>query len=106
MIQYEVRLEVKAEVAKEFEVWLDEHIGRVLKAPGFLHANCYETWPTEKENQGTRKWLVQYHLKDSAAMERYLEEFAPALRQEGLDRFGDAMQASRRILQCRKKFSP
>jgi hypothetical protein len=42
--------------------------------------------------------VCQYFLESEADLEHYLNETAAAMRQSGIDRFGDAMQASRRVL--------
>ena len=41
---------------------------------------------------------VQYALKDQAAFDDYLRDHAPRLRADGMARFGDRFQASRRML--------
>jgi dipeptidyl aminopeptidase/acylaminoacyl peptidase len=43
-------------------------------------------------------WCVHYRLRDRAALESYLREYAPQMRAEGIARFGTQFRAERRIL--------
>jgi hypothetical protein len=48
--------------------------------------------------------IVQYRLRDQAALDSYLREQAPQLRQQGQERFGDRFHAERRVLRHREEF--
>ena len=96
MIVYEVDLTVQAGVAEDFRRWLPGHVARMLALPGFLGADLFEdaTSPATVDPA----FAVRYRLQDAAALERYLREFAPAMRDEGLQRFGSRFFAQRRVL--------
>ena len=51
-----------------------------------------------RRREGTRALTVHYRLIDEAALQRYLAEHAPRMREEGMRRFGDAFTATRRVL--------
>lgn len=100
---YEVNLWVDRAIAEQWLGWLDDHVARVLAAPGVLGATVFEVvQPTPPAGQ--RCWSVKYLMRDQAALDTYLADHAPALRQEGIDRFGDAFRAERRVLAPRKRF--
>jgi hypothetical protein len=69
----------------------------MLALPGFIAAEILEQ-RDPPPTRGTRALNVQYRLVDDAALQRYLTEHAPRMREEGVRRFGDAFTATRRVL--------
>lgn len=97
MIVYEVSLDVDAAVADEFRAWLGEHVRGILALPGFVNA---EIGAIDADADAPRRsWCVHYRLHDRAALERYLNEFAPAMRADGVGRFGSRFTARRRVFE-------
>jgi hypothetical protein len=94
-ITYEVALEPDAAILAEFEAWLEYHVDEMLALPGFTGATIHKA---ENPETGAQLRIVRYGLRDRAALARYLEEFAPRMRADGLARFGDRFRASRRIV--------
>lgn len=94
MIVYEVNLLVDSDVADTYKEWLCKHIREILEIPGFLSAE----WFLGESETDRIAWAIAYRLEDQVAMDRYLEEFAPAMRSDGLQRFGGKFEATRRIL--------
>jgi hypothetical protein len=94
-ITYEVALEPEPEILGEFEAWLEYHMDDMLALPGFTGASIHKA---ENPDTGAQLRVVRYELEDRAALERYLEEYAPRMRAEGLAKFGDRFRASRRIV--------
>ncbi len=97
MITYEVNLFVKRAIEAEFRAWLDPHVREILALPGFTGGQVFERLDPPAEAD---EFVVctQYHVVDEAALARYLREYAPALRADGLNRFGDRFRAERRVL--------
>lgn len=94
-ITYEVALEPDAEILPDFEAWLEYHVDEMLALPGFTGASIHKA---EDPDSGAALRVVRYQLADRAALERYLDEFAPRMRAEGLARFGGRFRASRRVV--------
>jgi hypothetical protein len=94
-ITYEVALEPDAEILPDFEAWLEYHVDEMLALPGFTGASIHKA---EDPDSGAALRVVRYQLTDRAALERYLDEFAPRMRAEGLARFGGRFRASRRVV--------
>jgi hypothetical protein len=69
--------------------------GRDAGAAG-LHGRHIHKARTPETGAALR--IVRYELKDRAALDRYLAEFAPRMRAEALARFGDRFRATRRIV--------
>jgi hypothetical protein len=73
----------------------------MLKFEGFKSAELFSRNP---EDEGQPKddehfyFTVQYKLASRAALDDYIKNHSPKMRQEGLDRFGTKFSATRRIL--------
>jgi hypothetical protein len=100
-VLYEVDVEADAEITGPLDTWLRDHIADLLALPGFRSAEILETPNTES---GRIRRVVQYRLRDQAALEDYLRVQAPLLRQQGQERFGDRYTATRRVLTHREEF--
>ena len=100
MILYEVNLLVDASVTEAYGEWLDAHIAEILELPGFISAE----WFSREPESDRVAWTIMYRLENQAAMDRYLEEFAPAMRSDGLQRFSGKFEATRRILALLESF--
>jgi hypothetical protein len=99
VITYEVNLFVQRAIEPGFRTWLDAHVREILALPGFTGARVYERLEPPPA-EGELVLCTQYHLADEAALANYLREFAPAMRADGLDRFGDRFRAERRVLKA------
>ena len=97
MIVYEVNLDVDAAIADAFGDWLESHVAAMLELPGFVDARRFDVLQPEPAD-GRRGFCVQYRLSDQAALDDYLARHAAAMRKEGVDRFGTAFRAERRVL--------
>lgn len=96
MIVYEVELEVHHDLRDEYPAWLRGHVAQMLALPGFVDAQLLQL---ETDAAEAPVFLVQYRLRDRAALQAYFDTHAAAMRAEGLARFGDRVTARRRILQ-------
>ena len=94
---YEVNVELDADIADAYQVWLAAHVAEICALPGFLGARVFAV-DDPAPGDGRIALCVQYALRDRRALEDYLREHAPRLRAEGLDRFGDRLRANRRVL--------
>ena len=107
MIIYEVNLTVDLDTADEYAVWLRTHIAHILEIDGFLDAAWLErdTAPDGRDADKIR-WTIHYRLRDCAALKTYQRDHAPALIREGLDKFGEHLTATRRVLQPAANLQP
>ena len=97
MIVYEVNIDVREAVFDDYRAWLSPHVAEILALPGFIGAEIFERRDPPPA-PGVRALTVWYRLVDESALQRYLTEHAPRLREDGLRRFGDAASATRRVL--------
>jgi len=98
---YEVSLEADAEIAGPFDTWLRDHIADMLVLPGFLSA---EILSDEGTAPGRVSRVVQYRLRDQAALDEYLRVHAPRMQAQGLERFGNRYSTEERALAHREQF--
>jgi len=89
-IIYEVTSSVTQTIADEYLGWLRKHVQEMLQVDGFEKAHIHQS------DQGG--FVVHYHVSTYNALEQYFSKQAPMMRQQGKDRFGDALTISRRIL--------
>lgn len=96
---YEVNIEVDGAVHDDYRRWLRDHVAEILALPGFKGAKVFEVLEPPP-SAGRVGLCVQYTLQDRAALDDYLRDHAPRLRADGVARFGDRFQASRRVLRA------
>jgi hypothetical protein len=100
MLIYEVNLEVEEEISHKVAGWLLDHIQQMLENKGFKAGYWFfRRFEDEgREPEAKTLWTIQYVIEDRADLEAYLTNKAAATRQEAVDKFGDKMVASRRVL--------
>lgn len=100
-VVYEVNLEADADIAGPFDTWLRDHIADMLQFEGFRSAEILDD---PSAPAGRIRRIVQYRLRDRAALDDYLANHAPHMRAQGVARFGDRFSAGRRVLPHREEF--
>ncbi len=100
MIIYEVNCLVDNGVADEFRAWLKTHADAVLATDGFISAEILTLVDDEHlaDRPYSKGFSIRYRVKDQSSLDHYLAHLAPALRQEGIDKFGGQLSAYRRVL--------
>lgn len=75
-------------LADEYVHWLcDGHVEQVLRG-GAHSAMIVRLEPSPDQPAGSYRVMTQYIFPTRAAFDEYLREYAPALRADGLRRFG------------------
>ena len=100
-VLYEVNLDADAAIEGPFDTWLRDHIADMLQFDGFLSAEILDD---PSAPPGRIRRVVQYRLRDHAALDEYLATHAPRMRAQGVARFGDRFTAERRVLPHREEF--
>ena len=101
-VLYEIDYQADAAIEGPFDTWLRDHIADVLQFDGFLSAEILDD--ASVPPPGRIRRVVQYRLRDRAALEAYLREHAPRMRSQGVEKFGDGYTAERRVLAQREEF--
>jgi phosphoribosylamine-glycine ligase len=75
----------------------EKHIGEVLATGKFSAARMVKV--LVEEEMGGTTYSIQYTTDSKETLQRYYDEDAPRLREEGLQLFGDKMLAFRTELE-------
>jgi hypothetical protein len=98
MYIYNVTVKVAHAIAADWLRWLQkEHIPEMIATGCFENATVLQLLENTDEEGPT--YAVQYRARQRADYERYLAECAPAMRQKGLDKWGEHFIAFRTLMQ-------
>lgn len=98
MIIYNVTINIHESVHDQWMQWMQEkHINDVLATGKFTAARMVKV--LVEEEMGGVTYSIQYTADSKETLERYYQEDAPRLREEGLQLFGDKMLAFRTELE-------
>lgn len=101
MYVYNVTLKVDPKVESDWISWMKEkHIPDVMKCGLFQSYKVLilKDSPFADESEGNT-YIVQYYFDEMDKYKCYLAEFAPALQQEHLQRYGQSVLGFRTILE-------
>ena len=98
MILYNVTINIHESVHDQWMQWMQEkHIVDVLATGKFSAARMVKV--LVEEDMGGTTYSIQYTTDSKETLQRYYDEDAPRLREEGLQLFGDKMLAFRTELE-------
>jgi phosphoribosylamine-glycine ligase len=98
MILYNVTINIHESVHDQWMRWMQEkHIADVLATGKFTAARMVKV--LVEEDMGGTTYSIQYTTDSKETLQRYYDEDAPRLREEGLQLFGDKMLAFRTELE-------
>lgn len=98
MILYNVTINIHESVHDQWMQWMQEkHITDVLATGKFSAARMVKV--LVEEDMGGTTYSIQYTTDSKETLQRYYDEDAPRLREEGLQLFGDKMLAFRTELE-------
>ncbi len=104
MILYNVTINIDLSVHDQWMKWMQtKHINDVLATGKFTSARMVKVLV---EEEGSVTYSIQYTTESKEKLERYYQEDAPRLRQEGLALFADKMLAFRTELQVMSEHFP
>ncbi|CAM2740789.1 Uncharacterised protein [Legionella steigerwaltii] len=102
MVIYEVNLAIDGDIFPQFQLWLKKHVKEMLQLPGFIQANVLK--PETEETTDQEQLTVQYQLENRDFLNVYFAEFAPKMREEGLNLFQNKFSAQRRVFEVHANF--
>ncbi|QYJ69197.1 DUF4286 family protein [Flavobacterium litorale] len=105
MIIYNVTINIDDTVHNQWVQWMTEkHIPEMLQLGKFTAAKMVKV--LIEEEMGGTTYSVQYTTESMDMLQRYYNEDAPKMREEGLKLFADKMVAFRTELEVVKEFQP
>ena len=103
MILYNVTINIHESVHDQWLNWMqNKHINDVLSTGKFSSARLVKV--LVEEEMGGTTYAIQYTADSKETLQRYYDEDAPRLREEGLRLFGDKMLAFRTELEMVAEF--
>jgi hypothetical protein len=98
MLIYNVTVGVDKSIETEWLKWMQEsHIPKVMQTGMFLGNQVLKVL-THDDPEST-SYAIQYTVANMKNLQDYLENFAPALRKDVQDKFGDKQLAYRTVLE-------
>jgi predicted transport protein len=97
MLIYNVTVNIDNSVHDEWlEYMRTKHIGDVVNTGCFLSGEIFRIMV--EEQQGT-SYSIQYRCENMETLQRYMNNFAPALQKEVKEKYGDKFVAFRTVLE-------
>ncbi len=98
MIIYNVTIKVDNSIQHQWLPWLqDEHIPEVIGTGCFTRATILKLLEVDDSEGPT--YAIQYFAESKALYNRYIEKFAPEMRQKSFDKWGNRFIAFRSVMQ-------
>jgi hypothetical protein len=97
MIIYNVTIKVTNQIATAWLEWMKtEHIPEVIATGCFTHCTFIQLLEVDETEGPT--FAAQYHAESKAHYNRYIENFAPSMRDKGFKKWGDNFIAFRSVM--------
>ena len=97
MILYNVTVSVDPGIEKDWLRWMREiHIPDVMATKKFVDHKIFRII---NEVEGGRTYAVQYFALEIADIDNYLRDYAPRLRQEHSERYGEKALSFRTLME-------
>ena len=97
MIIYNITVNIEDSAHDDWLIWIKQHIPKVLATGKFDGATFSKV--LVEEEMGGQTYSIQYRSYAREALDKYYQEDADTLRQEGLKKFADKMLAFRTELE-------
>lgn len=97
MIIYNVTIKLDEAIHEPWLAWLqDQHIPDVLATGCFTKATALRLLEVDDSEGPT--YAIQYFAESKANYNRYIEKFAPEMRQRSFDKWGNGFVAFRSVM--------
>ena len=98
MIVYNVTAKVDWSIHNEWVQWMrNEHFADLLNTSCFTNAKLLRLLEVDEEDGPT--YAAQYFADSKENYDRYIKEFAPTVRENYIDKWGDRVVTFRTLMQ-------
>jgi hypothetical protein len=98
MIIYNVTIKLEEAIHEQWLQWLQaEHVPDVINTGCFTRATVLRLMEIDDSEGPT--YAIQYFAESKASYNRYIEKFAPEMRQRSFDKWGSRFIAFRSVMQ-------
>ncbi len=99
MYYYNVTIKVTPEIEKDWLQWMwNEHLDAVVGTGCFDRYEFFQLIEPVDEGEVGSTYVAQYQTDTAERYERYIRDYAPALRDRGFQLFGNQFIAFRSVL--------
>ena len=99
MIVYNISNKVELAIEADWVQWQQqEHIPAVMASGQFTDFKFYKL--LEEESDETATYIIQYFASSIESYHNYIRNFAPQLRQQAFDKWGNRFIAFRSVMQA------
>lgn len=99
MVLYNVTVKVEKDSAEAWVRWMkDEHMPELMQTGLFADSRLYQLLDIDEEDGLT--YAAQYFCNSMEDYNRYIADYAPAMREKGLERFKEKFIAFRTLMQA------
>lgn len=98
MLVYNVTIKVDHSIHDPWLQWMkEEHIPEMIATGCFTNGVILHLLESDDEEGIT--YAIQYHAENKSLYEKYINEYAPAMRKKGIEKWGDKFIAYRTLMQ-------
>ena len=98
MFVYNITVKVDNEIAQQWIQWqMEVHIPEIMATNLFDDNKIFKLLEHDDNNSST--YVLQYFTETKENYNRYINEYAPALREKALERWGNNFIAFRTLMQ-------
>lgn len=98
MILYNITIKVDHEVVEEWMKWMrEEHMPELMSLGVFSSCKLFHLLEVDESDGVT--YAAQYYCKTMEDYQKYVNEYAPAMRGKGIDRFKEKFVAFRTLME-------
>jgi hypothetical protein len=105
MIIYMVIASVHPEIANEFINWMTS-----AHVPDVVNTGCFQSAQfcrlNEESMDADPTFIIQYYCESHEQLDNYFKNFAPALRKEFNEKYGEKCKLSRSVMEMVKEIVP
>lgn len=98
MLVYNVTLKIEAGIETRWLNWMkQEHIPEVMATKLFNEYKFFKL--LEQDESEEKTYVIQYFASSKENYDRYITEFAPALRKKAIEKWGEQFIAFRTVME-------
>ena len=101
MFIYNITIKVDTAIVNEWMKWqMEEHIPEIMSSNLFIKYKVFRL--LEQDDNDGSTFVFQYYTSAKTDYDKYIQEYAPVLRDKALKKWGDRFVAFRSLLETVK----
>ncbi len=101
MLIYNITVKVENTILEKWMKWqMEEHIPEIMSSNLFIKHKVFRL--LEQDDNDGSTFVFQYYASAKTNYDKYIQEYAPVLREKALKKWGDRFVAFRSLLETVK----